>query len=594
MSGHAWLTLAVVATTLVLLARDMVAPALAVMGADVLLMVLRVTTPEQAFAGFASSAPISVAGFCILARAIDKTGALQPLIERALGHRQSGRLSLLRLLGPAAATSAVVENTPLVALLAPQVSAWAERRGAPSSRYLMPLSFAIILGGTLTAIGTSTNMLVSGLLQTHGMPPLGMFEMTGVGLAVAVVGLAVIVALSAVVLPDRRAAHQVLSEDVREFVVNTVVEKGGALDGVTVGDGGLRQLQGVFLVQVERGQQVIAPVAPTVALCGGDRLTFAGRVDLVRDLQHMRGLRNTEHDHVLTLTNGRTGRTFFEAVVSGASPLVGQTLKEAQFRGRYQAAVLAIHRAGGRVNQKLGSVPLKGGDTLLLLSDGGFADRWRDRNDFLLVSHLGGAVPTSTRQAAFVGLLTVGLIVAAALRLLPVVHAALIAPFALILTGVLTPAEARGALNLDVLVLIGASFGVGAAIEHSGLAGLAAHGLIHGFAGWGPVALLLAVVLSTIAMNEVITNNATAAMIFPVVLALTAQMGLSPRPYIIAMTVAASASFLTPIGYQTNTMVYGPGGYRFGDFARLGVPLTAAVVAVIVIVVPLLWPLAAH
>ncbi len=594
MSWPAWLTLAVVATTLVLLARDMVAPALAVLGADVLLMVLRVTSPEQAFAGFASSAPISVAGFCVLARAIDKTGALQPMIERALGHRQSGRLSLLRLLAPAAGSSTFVENTPLVALLAPQVSAWAERRGLPASRYLMPLSFAIILGGTLTAIGTSTNMLVSGLLQTHGLPPLGMFEMTGLALPVAVAGLALIVALSAVVLPDRRAAHQVLSEDVREFVVNTVVEKGGALDGVTVGDGGLRQLQGVFLVQVERGQQVIAPVAPTVALCGGDRLTFAGRVDLVRDLQHMRGLRNTEHEHVLTVGNGRTGRTFFEAVVSGASPLVGRTLKEAQFRGRYQAAVLAIHRAGGRVNQKLGSVPLKAGDTLLLLSDAGFADRWRDRNDFLLVSHLGGGVPTSTRQALFVGLLTVALIVAVALRLLPVVHAALIAPFALILTGVLTPGEARGAINLDVLVLIGASFGVGAAIESSGLARLAAHGLIHGFAGWGPVALLLAVVLSTITMNEVITNNATAAMIFPVVLALTAQMGLSYRPYIIAMTVAASASFLTPIGYQTNTMVYGPGGYRFGDFARLGVPLTAAVVAVIVVVVPLLWPLAAH
>jgi len=594
MSWQAWLTLATVLVTLSLLARDRVAPALAVLGADVLLMVLRVTTPEQAFAGFASSAPISVAGFCVLARAIDKTGALQPLIERALGHRQHGRLSLLRLLAPAAAVSTVIENTPMVALLAPQVSSWADRRGLASSRYLMPLSFAIILGGTVTLIGTSTNMVVSGLLQTHGMAPLGMFEMTRLGLAVAAVGLTVIVALSAVVLPERRAAHRALSEDVREFVVNTVVEPRGALDGVTVGDGGLRQLQGVFLVQVERGEQVIAPVAPTVALAGGDRLTFAGRVDLVRDLQHMRGLRNTEEEHALTLSNGRTGRTFFEAVVSGASPLVGKTLKDIQFRSRYQAAVLAIHRAGGRVNEKLGSVPLRAGDTLLLMSDAGFAQRWRDRNDFLLVSHLGGVVPTGTRQAIFVGLLTVGLILAVGFRLLPAVHAALIAPFALLVTGVLTPDEARGAVNLDVLMLIGASFGVGAAIERSGLAHLAGNALIHGFAGWGPTGLLLAVVLATIGMNEVITNNATAAMIFPVVLAMTAQMGLNPRPYIIAMTVAASASFLTPIGYQTNTMVYGPGGYRFGDFARLGVPLTAAVVAVIVIFVPLLWPLAAH
>ncbi len=590
------LTLGVVVFTVLALARDWVAPALAVLGADVLLMTFRVTSPEQAFAGFSNAAPMTVGALFVLARAIEKTGTLQPLVERALGHRDRGRLALLRLLAPVTGASAVLNNTPIVAVLAPQVSEWAERRGLSPSRYLMPLSFATILGGTITLIGTSTNLVVSGLLTSHGMKPIGMFELTPVGLPVALAGLAVMVGISAIVLPERKAARQLFAQDVREFVVNTVVEHGGALDGVTVGDGGLRHLQGVFLVQVERGDQVIAPVAPTVALMGGDRLTFAGRVDLVRDLQRTKGLRNTEQEHALSLANDRPGHTFFEAVISGASPLNGQTLKEARFRSRYQAAVLAIHRAGARVNEKLGAVPLKAGDTLLLLSDREFDKRWRDRNDFLLVSHLGGDVPPGSRKAAFVGLLTVAVVVIAGLGLLPIVHVALVAAFLLIVTGILTPDEARSAINLDVLVVIAASFGVGAAIEHSGLAALAAGRLVHGFSAWGPTGLLLAVVLATVALNEVITNNATAALLFPVVLAMTSQLTLNPRPYFIGMTVAASASFLTPIGYQTNTMVYGLGGYRFGDYARLGAPLTAIVIAAIVIVIPFLWPLslAAH
>ncbi len=591
MSAQAWITLVVIGVAMLALARDWVAPALAVLAADVLLMILGITGPEQAFAGFASSAPITVAALFVLARAIEKTSALQPVIERALGRRGTGRPALLRLLVPVTGASAFLNNTPIVAVLAPQVSAWAERRGVSASHYLMPLSFATILGGTITVMGTSTNLLVSGLLQTHGLRPLGMFELTSVGLPVAVVGVALLVLTSAILLPQRRPAHRLFVDDVREFVMNTVVESGGALDGRTVDEGGLRRLQGVFLVQIERGEQVIAPVAPSVALKGGDRLTFAGRVDTVRDLQRTRGLRNTEEEHVLYLGNNRPGHTFFEAVVSGASPLVGHTLKEVRFRGLYQAAVLAIHRAGARVNQKLGSVPLKAGDTLLLLSDRDFEKRWRDRNDFLLVSHLGGGVPAGSRQAAFVAALGLAVVVVAGLGLLPILHAALAAALLLILSGVLTGEEARAAINLDVLLVIAGSFGLGAAIERSGLARVAASGIVGGFSGWGPTGILLAVTLATVVLNEFITNNATAALLFPVVLALTAQLGLNARPYVIALTVAASASFLTPIGYQTNTMVYGLGGYRFGDYARLGAPLTAAVIALIVVIVPLLWPL---
>jgi di/tricarboxylate transporter len=421
------------------------------------------------------------------------------------------------------------------------------------------------------------------------MAPLGMFELTRAGLPVAVLGLVVLIALAPRLLPDRRPARAALHDDLREFVIHCTVVPGGPLDGQTVEGGGLRHLQGVFLVEVGRGGESIAAPSPAAVLRGGDRLAFAGRVDTVRDLQNMRGLVAAEHNHGEGYDSA--DHTFFEAVVSAASPLVGKTLRQAEFRERYQAAVLAIHRAGQRVNAKLGTVPLREGDTLLLLSDDGFASRWRDRSDFLLVSRLGGAPPSSSRQALFVGLVTFGLVVVAGLGLIPIMQAALIAAMALVVARVLSPAQARAAVDLDVLVVIAASFGLGAAIEGSGLAALLGRGVVGGTAGLGPVAVLAAVTIATMILTELITNNAAAVLLFPVAMATASQLHLNPRAFAVAVTIAASTSFVTPIGYQTNTMVYGMGGYRFGDFVRLGLPVTLVSLAAIVIFVPLFWPL---
>ncbi|MBX6363637.1 MAG: SLC13 family permease [Gemmatimonadetes bacterium] len=590
MSWQAWFTLVVVALTVYALARALFAPAVTVFGALVTLLLASVITPAQALAGFANAAPVTVAALFILARAVEKTGALQPLIDRTLGSRRRGRGALFGLLAPVMGASAFLNNTPIVAMLAPQVADWAERRGRSASAYLMPISFATILGGVITVIGTSTNLLVSGMMEARGMAPIGMFELTWLGLPVALAGLAVLIVLTPIVLPERRPARQQFEDDIREFVTHATVVPGGPLDGRTVEAAGLRNLQGVFLVQIERAGEVIAPVAPLAILRGGDRLSFAGRVDMVRDLQSTRGLRSAEHEHTLAL-NG-DGHTFYEAVVSATSPLVGKTIKEVGFRGRYDAAVLAIHRAGARVNEKLGSVRLKEGDTLLLLAERGFLRRWRDHSDFLLVARRGGSRPPSSRQALLVAIIALGVVGVAGLGLLPILQASLVGALALVATGVLSPAEARAAVEMDVLVLIAASFGIGAAIEQSGLAAALGHLIVEGFSRWGPLGVLLAVTLATIALTELITNNAAAALVFPIAIAVAGQLGLDPRPYAIAVAVAASASFLTPIGYQTNTMVYGPGGYRFGDFARLGAPITAVVVAVIMVVVPLVWPLA--
>jgi di/tricarboxylate transporter len=441
----------------------------------------------------------------------------------------------------------------------------------------------------ITVIGTSTNLIVSGLMENSGMAPIGLFELTWVGLPVAVAGLLMLVLTSARLLPERKPARRLFEEDVREYTVHTTVQHGGPMDGRTVEAAGLRHLQGVFLVQIERTEETIAPVAPTAVLQGGDVLTFAGRVDLVRDLQNMRGLRYAEEKHTVDFESN--GHTFFEVVVSNSSPLAGKTLKETDFRSRYQAAVLAIHRSGERVNEKLGSVKLREGDTLLLVSDHDFSKRWRDRKDFLLVSKLGGSRPVSSRQALLVGIIALGVVLVAGLGVLPILQASLVGAIALVVFGVLSPYEAREAVELDVLLMIAASFGIGIAIEKSGLAQVLGSFIVDGFSGWGPVGVLLAVTLATVALTELITNNAAAALLFPIAMATASQLGLNPRPYAIAVAVAASASFLTPIGYQTNTMVYGPGGYKFGDYSRLGFPLTLIVVAMIVLVIPVFWPL---
>jgi di/tricarboxylate transporter len=575
--------------TIVALAREVLPPAATILSAVIVLLVLNVITPAQAFSGFSNPAPITVAALYVLARAVEKTGALQPIVGKTLGAGSGIRWPLARLVVPGAGASAFLNNTPIVAMLVPQVTNWADRRGLSPSYFLMPLSFAAILGGMVTLIGTSTNLVISGLLEAAGQPPLGMFEISLIGAPIAAIGLLLIVLLAPVLLPERRAARYDLEDDVREFVVNMVVVEGGVLDGQSVEKGGLRHLEGVYLVEIERDGYSIAPVSPHVALRGGDLLTFVGRAEQVVDLQKVRGLVSAEQEHMVELDTGR--HTFFEAVVGAASPLVGKTLKKVEFRGRYQAAVVAIHRSGGRVKAKTGEVRLKVGDTLMLLAGHDFRQNWGDRNDFLLVSRLGGAPPAATRKAGLVGLVALAIVGGAGLGLMPILHLSLLGGMALVLSGVLTAGEARNAIDIDVILVIAGAFGLGAAMQVSGLAEVSAGLVINVFGTFGAAGTLLGIVLATIVLLTIITNNAAAVLMFPIAISTAASAGYDQRAFAIAVAVAASASFLTPIAYQTNLMVYGPGGYRFADYARLGLPLTAAVVAGIVFLLPRVMPL---
>ncbi len=591
MPVDAWLTLAVVVVTVAVLAGERVSPPLAMLGAVTVLLVAGVIDTQQAFSGFSNSAPLTVAALYVLAAAVEKTRVLDRVLERLLASRGGRRLTLARLLAPAAGASAFLNNTTIVAMAAPAVVAWARRAGRSPSPFLIPLSFAAILGGTVTLVGTSTNLVVSGLLEQSGEPGLGLFEIGKVGLPLAAAGLLLLVAVVPLLIRERRAPSEALGTDVREFTIEAMVTAASPLAGRSVAEAGLRALEGVFLFEIERDDgRVISPVGPEEVLAEGDRLVFVGNVARVLDLQQRPGLASAEERHFGT-AGAPAERRFYEAVVARDSALDGSTLKEAGFRERYGAAVLGVHRAGERLPGKLGEVRLRAGDVLVVLAGQGWGRRWRGRREFLVAAPLDGEGPARREKARVVGLVTVALLVLVGTGVLDILPAAFLAAFALVALRVLTPGEARDAVDLNVVLLIAASFGVGAAIAASGLAGELARLLVDPLGGFGGVGLLVGVLVATTLLTELITNNAAAVLMFPIALAAAAQAGFDPRPFAIAVAIGASASFLTPVGYQTNTMVYGMGGYRFGDFARVGFPLTIAVFVVVALVVPLAWPL---
>ncbi len=578
-----WITLAVLAAVLAGLVLDRISPVAAVLGGLVVLLMTGVVTPAEGFSGFANPATVTVAALFVVARAVQQTGLLGSLLRRVLGY--GPRSPLLRLVAPTIALSSVIGNTPIVATFASPVRSWAERHGRPASHYLMPLSFAAILGGLLTTIGTSTTLVVSGLLDQLGFGAFSLLEMTPVGLPVALAGAVSLVALAPRVLPDRRNPLQQVATGERAYTFHARVEPGGPLDRVGVLAAGLRALEGVYLAGLERGGREIAPVAPDEVLEGGDVLTFVGRVDHVRDLVSRPGLKSAEEQHVDLLRIARRG--FFEVVVGPSSPLVGQTPKEMAFRGRYNAAIVAIHRAGARVLGKLGEVTLQAGDALLLLSDPGFAERWRDRRDFLVVVALDDEdVRMEGRAWLTLGVL-VAMVAVSASGLLPILHATLAAVFVLVVTRVVSVQQARDALDLDVLLIIGGSLGLGAAAESSGIAAEIADGIAGAAATAGPVGALAAVLVGTAVLTETVTNAAAAAIMLPIALQVATRVGSDPHAFALAVAVGASASFLTPIGYQTNTIVYGLGGYRFGDYWRLGLPITTITLVCAILVIPL-------
>lgn len=569
-----------------MLAREWVPPAVGLLAGLTALVLARVVEPSLAFSGFSAEATIAIGALFVVARAIREHAGIEPLMARFLGRTSSDRVVLAKLLPATAGMSSVLANTPMVAALAPMVRTWAERHGRAASHYLIPVSFAAILGGLVTVIGTTTTLLVSGLLEAAGEEPFAFFEVLPLGLPVAVVGLGLTIMLAPRLLPDRRAPHEQVATDARDYSFRLQVLPDGPLVGESVEGAGLRNLRDAFVARIDRGDEEIAPVTPTTRLVADDVLTFVGSVEHVRELADRPGLATAESQADL-LEGG--DHAHFETVIRAGSSLSGRTLKEASFRGRYGGAVLAIHRAGQRLEGKLGARTLHAGDALLVLADRDFDERVRWTGDFSVVVPLDtdGAPRVRGRTLTLLSLL--GLVVTAATGLLPLLHAILAAVVVLIATRTITVQQARRAIDLDILLIVASAIGLGAAVSATGLAGELADVVTRAAGDSSHVVALLLIVAATMLMTELVTNVAAAALMVPVALDVGATIGADTRGMAVAVAIAASSSFLTPVGYQTNTIVYGLGGYRFGDWWRLGLPVTLTVLVTSALVVPAVW-----
>lgn len=585
MSVDAIVTLAVVLSTLGLLSLTRIGPDLIFGAALTVLIVAGVLTPGQALSGFANPGLATVAILYVVVAGLVDTGAVQLISRTLLRGPRSVAGAQLRLMLPVTAMSAFLNNMPVVAMLVPVVQEWARRHRLSVSMLMLPLSYAAILGGTCTLVGTSTNLIVHGLvLQQTDLGPMGFFDIAWVGLPTAAAGIAFVVLTSRWLLPARRAPFQEAGE-LREYVIEMLVAPSSALIGKTLGGAGLRGLPGAFVAEIGRGETVIPAVAPTERVQVGDRLVFVGAVDSVVDLVRLHGLVPAP-DQVFKLDTPRPERRFVEAVVSPASAVVGKTIRDARFREQYAAVVIAVARNGERLTGKVGDISVRAGDTLLLETGPSFVDRHGRSRDFLLMSEVHGAsVPRHER--AGLALTILAAMVLAAATVTGMLEAALLAAGLMLLTRCTTGASARASIDVSVLLVIGASIGVGSALQVTGAAAQIASALL-GMVGDHPYLVLLTLYLFTSLLTEVITNNAAAVLVFPIAEA-AAGLGVSFWPFVVAIMMAASASFATPIGYQTNLMVYGPGGYRFTDYLRIGLPLNLLTAAVAVLVIPRVW-----
>ncbi|MCP4643639.1 MAG: SLC13 family permease [bacterium] len=579
-----------------------IAPDAVLVGSLVLVTLAGIITPQEAFAGFSNTGMLTVAALFVVAAALRETGALDTVGAWVLGRAQSEKSVLWRMAATVMPMSAFLNNTPIVAMFIPIVTGWCKKHQVAPSRLLLPLSYLCIFGGTCTLIGTSTNLVVNGLMGEtiaagqgssaflEGLRPIHLFEMSYVGVPYAIIGALYLFLVGRHLLPNRKDLIEQLTDSSREYLVNMCIEPGCRLAGQKVGEAGLRRLPGLFLIEIVRDDQIVSPVSPDQILRCGDTLTFTGVIGTIVDLERIPGLVPSADQGYETQAALRRGRVLCEAVVSGTSPCVGKTIRDADFRALYNAAIVAVHRGGERLEGKVGDVVLRPGDTLVLQGGAHFVRANRNNPDFLLVGGVADSRPIRSDKAVIaLGLLAL-LIALMAFGVVDIVAAAFLVAGLMVISRCISVSDARQSVDWQTLLTIAAAFGLAKALVNSGVVGVVATAVVSVAGAQGPYAVLAGVFLMTSLFTAFVTNNAAAALVFPFAVAMAQQLELSPRPFVFAVAFAASASLVSPLGYQTNLMVYGPGGYRFSDFVRVGLPLNIILLISATILIPLVWP----
>ncbi len=573
-----------------------VTPYLVLCGALGILVIAGVIDADAAFTGFGNKGVITVALLFIVADGLNATGGLAGLGRRILGDSADMRVTQARTMGPVALMSAFLNNTPVVALMLPIVMDWAKKHRIPASSLLIPLSFAAILGGMCTLIGTSTTLVLNDQLPTADQ--LGMFSLAWIGVPATLAGIAGFAFFGKWLLPDREAAFTQL-DDPKEYTVEMQVEPGSALVGQTIEDAGLRSLPGMYLMEIDRRDQIMSAVSPDTRLEANDQLVFVGIVDSVVDLQKIPGLKPAT-DQLFKLQGKRSDRCLVEAVVSNSCPYLRMTIREAQFRTRYGAAVIAVNRDGVRLQKKIGDIEMTPGDTLLLECNPAFLHQQRNSRHFFLVSQLEGSATPKYEKAWLARGIMAAMVLAVAFTSVPMIKAAMVAAGCMVLTRCLRGSTALRSVEWDILLVMAAGIGIGQAMHVSNTDDFIADLLINGlganaaaFFKANPRAMLAIICGLTMVLNNLITAKAAGLVMLQIAIAVAQALGVDLMPFAIAVIVGAATSLATPIGYQTNLMVYGPGGYKAVDFLRAGGPLTIVVWLMTVLIAPLVWPFAA-
>lgn len=589
MEWEGWLSLGLTVSALAVLALTRIAPHLVMMAVLTILSGLGILTGSEALAGFSNSGLITVAAMFVVAAGIHSSGGVDLMVNKVLGQPTSTRSALNRMMTPVVIFSAFLNNTPVVATMIPAILAWSRKIKVPPSKLMIPLSYTAILGGTLTMIGTSTNLIVNGQYQDlTGEAGFSLFSITAVGLPVAVAGLAFMWFFFPKWLPDR-SDNQAFA-NLREFTLEVSVAPNGPLVGKNITEAGLRHLERIFLVEVIRQEHIITAVTPEHVLQGGDRLVFAGDTQAISDLLRINGIvPSPENGHTEDFDKNRAERRLVEAVVSPHCSALGKNIRDAKFRDRYGAVVLAVARNGERIKGNLGNIRLEAGDTLLLEARPAFVTRQRYNKDFLLINDL-DEEPPRHEKAILSWVILVGIVVAAGFDVISMLNASLIGAGLMLITGCCTASQAEKSLDITVIITIAASFALGAALQKTGVAGYLASSIID-FSGGIPWLTLILTYVAVSLLTEFITNNASALLMLPIVLEITEKASLNNEPFVFAVMMAASASFATPLGYQTNLMVYGPGGYRFTDFIKVGTLMNLFIGSVTLLVLIVGWPL---
>ena len=588
MAWEIWYTLAIIATALVMLSMTPAPTEVVLLGAMIMLSVAGVISPSEALSGFSSPGVMTIAALYVVIAGLRETGTIAWFSHLVFGRPKSLLSAQAKLMSTAGLLSTVINNTPVVAMFIPIAQEWSARYGLSISRLLLPMNNVVILAGLCTLIGTSTNLAVYGLLiQSKPDAHMNLFDLVWIGVPLTLAGFVYALAFSRRLLPDSQGPMEQL-ENAREYAFEVRIRSSGPLIGKTIAEVGLRNLKSAYVLEITRESRLLKSVGPDEVLQAEDRLTCVGVVDAIKDLRRMPGLAIAE-EQTFKLNLKHAQRQLVEIVLSRTSPLINHTVRGSNFRELYGAAIISISREGRRIPGKVGDIVFLAGDTLLVEAGQAFVDKHKYSRDFLLVSALQDSAPPDFRRAPLALGILVLMILAATFEWVTLFEASFIAAGLMVATACVTMQSATRSIEYHIVAGIAASFALGVALMESGAAAMIGEGLLRISVG-NPWLALAALYVVTMIVTELITNNAAGVLMLPIALTVAEKAGVSYMPYVVAVMVAASCGFTTPIGYQTNLMVYGPGGYKFMDFVRFGMPLNVICCGITLIVVPRVWP----